>query len=176
MAHRNKVTETLLRRTTRVVRPLLLNRRNAMKFCALVFLALTVFAGVMVIGSESPNDYAKQLRDRLSSIVSIDDDDKFLFAYWGFLRENGIDILLKKGDRVSLGKSVVILKSDGTFEIRDANDDATTTKALSHFILTTGRCIQSEDRPANATHFVLSTDDAVFVTDLISQRVSILKR
>jgi len=147
-----------------------------MKICALVFLGLAGLAGVMVVGSESPNDGAKQLRDRLSSIISIDDDDKFLFAYWGFLRENGIDILLKKGDRVSLGKSLLILKPDGTFGIRDVNDDATTAKALSHFILTTGRWMQSKDRPADATHFVLSTDDAVFVTDLISQRVSILKR
>lgn len=147
-----------------------------MKISALVLLALASFAGVLVIGSEAPNDDAKHLRDRLSRIVAIDDDDKFLFAYWEFLRENGIDILLKKGDRVSLGKSLLILKPDGTFEIRDANDDATAAKTLSHFILATGRWIQSEDRPTDATHFVLSTSDAVFVTNLISQRVSILKR
>jgi len=144
-----------------------------MKSCALFVLAL---AGALVIGGEAPNDYAQQLRDRLSSIVAIDDDDKFLFAYWGFLRENGIDILLIKGDRVPLGKSLLILKPDGAFGLRDANDETTTAKTLSHFVLSTGRWIQSEYRPADATHFVLSTSDAVFVTDLISQRVSILKR
>ena len=120
-----------------------------MKIFALIFLTLASLAGVLVIGGEAAKDDAKQLRDRLSRIVAIEDDDKFLFAYWGFLRENGIDILFKKGDRVSLGKSLLILKADGTFEIRDANDDATTAKTLSHFILATGRWIQSEDRPAD---------------------------
>lgn len=147
-----------------------------MKMFALIIMTFAGIAGVFVLAGNPSKDDTKQLRNQLSTILAIEEDEKFLFAYWGFMRENGIDVLFKKGDRVSLWKSLLVLKSDGKFDIRAANNESITVETLCHFILEDGRWVQSEERPTGARSYVMSTANTVFVIDLNSERVSILKR
>ena len=122
------------------------------------------------------NEDVNELRETLKQISSNEDKNQFLFEYIDFLRKNHIDVLLRKGDRIQAGKCTVVFDESGELSLQSKGAKPKGFENLSHFVLEDGSWTQSGERPDNASHFLVSTTDLVFVVDLSNQRVGIVKK
>ena len=142
-------------------------------------LAFLVTLTTCVFASFTPlqmNEDTNELRETLKQISSNEDENQFLFEYMGFLRKNHIDVLLRKGDRIQAGKCTVVFDESGELSLQSKGAKPKGFENLSHFVLDDGTWTQSGERPDNASHFLVSTTDLVFVVDLSNQRVGIVKK
>ena len=143
-------------------------------YCLAFLVTLTTF-----YASFTPlqvNEDANELQETLKQISSNEDKNQFLFEYMGFLRKNHIDVLLRKGDRVQAGKCTVVFHESGQLFLQAKGVKPKGFENLSHFVLEDGSWTQSGERPDNASHFLVSTTDLVFVVDLSNQRVGFVKK
>lgn len=148
-----------------------------MKRALFALLACSAAVGVFARAPEAPPaKEAAALRQKLVQITAEKDDNEFLFQLGSLLREQHIDMLLKKGDRVAIGKSQLILQTGEKLRVQTPRGASPVTEPLAHYVLDDGSWLAQVSRPERATHFVMSTQDVVFVINLVDQRMSVLKR
>jgi hypothetical protein len=147
-----------------------------MKYFLLLLFVLPWFSMAPVPPTAKTNDEIRELRNRLAAMGAMEDDNQFLLEYWKFMAENHVSPIVRKGHWIPLGKAQLSVDAEGHPEIRDADNIATSVDSLQHYVLTDGRWMHAANRPLNATHFVLSTKSAVFIIDLLRQRVGIVDR
>ena len=118
------------------------------------------------------------LRKRLAEISRIEDRDRFLAEYWKFLADHHhIDILLKKGDRYTLGGGLLVLNPNETFDLISKTTPRQNVNQIAHAVSKEGNWVAlDESDMANARYVVISTDDIIFVVNRARQSVSIVNR
>ena len=122
-------------------------------------------------------DDVEILRKRLAAVSRIKDKDRFLAEYWKLQAEQHIAILLKKGDRYMLGGGMLVLKPDATFDLISKSDLRQNVNNIAHVVTQQGdwKPLDKGDI-SSAKYLVISTDDLLFVINLVRQTVSIVTR
>lgn len=144
-----------------------------------IFLGLTIHLAFSAENKRKATDVdeAKVLRQRLATLASIEDNDRFLLEYWKLLAQHRVQIAVKKGDRYIIGGGLLVEGPGTRYKLISRDDTREVVDKIAHVLTNDGswKALPQEDI-LGATHIVISTDHYVFVVDCGHETISVLNR